>query len=130
MIDIDRDGNLDWIHEDGGKAAVVFELGDGKGGFHRGGGFATFKEASAIPVDLDGDGFIDLVIRQSGYHEEHEGQSRIMMNDGHGKFVDKTAECGLPSSALVIQGVGDVNLDGSIDLICLEQRQRRGDLPQ
>jgi hypothetical protein len=120
MIDIDRDGNLDWVHEEAGKSAVVFEMGDGKGGFHRGGGFATFKEASAIPVDLDGDGYIDFVMKQCGYNDEHEGHSRIMMNDGHGNFTDHTADCGLPESGVVIQGVGDVNQDGSVDLICLE----------
>jgi hypothetical protein len=120
MIDIDRDGNLDWVHEDAGKPAVVFELGDGKGGFRRGGGFATFKEASAIPVDLDGDGNIDFVIKQCGYHDEHDGHSSIMMNDGNGHFADRTAEYGLVENGVVIQGVGDVNQDGAIDLVCLE----------
>ena len=43
-----------------------------------------------------------------------------MMNDGHGQFVDRTAECGLAEDGVVIQGVGDVNQDGSVDLICLE----------
>ena len=120
LIDIDRDGKLDWIHEEARQGAIVFELGDGKGGFHRGGGFATFKESSVIPVDIDGDGFIDFVVKQCGYHDEHTGHSSIMMNDGHGHFTDRTAECGLADDGIVIQGVGDVNQDGAVDLICLE----------
>jgi hypothetical protein len=43
-----------------------------------------------------------------------------MMNDGKGGFVDRTAECGIAKDGIVIQGIGDVNQDGSIDLICLE----------
>ncbi len=121
LIDVDRDGNLDWVHEDDQGSAIVFEMGDGKGGFRRGGGFASLKEASAIPVDLDGDGNIDFVIKQCGYHDERTGHSRIMMNDGHGKFVDQTVERGLAADGIVIQGVGDLNQDGAVDLICLEQ---------
>jgi hypothetical protein len=120
LIDINRDGNLDWIHEEAGKAAIVFEMGDGKGGFHHGGGFPTLVESSAIPVDLDGDGYIDLIIKQCGYHDEHTGHSRIMINDGHGNFIDRTTDCGLSPDGVVIQGVADVNQDGAVDLICLE----------
>lgn len=120
LVDVDGDGNLDWVHEDAKDAAIVFELGDGKGGFRRGGSFPSFKESSAIPVDLDGDGHIDFVIKQCGYHDEKEGHSRIMIGDGHGHFTDRTAECGLSENGIVIQGVGDLDQDGSVDLICLE----------
>ena len=120
LIDVDRDGNLDWVHEAGKEGAVVFELGDGKGGFRRGRGFATLKEASAIPVDLRGLGLIDFVVKQCGYHDEHTGHSRIMLNDGHGNFTDHTIQCGLAADGVVVQGIGDLNQDGSPDLICLE----------
>ena len=36
LIDIDRDGNPDWVHEDASKAAVVFEMGDGRRGLSPG----------------------------------------------------------------------------------------------
>ncbi|HEX8913426.1 MAG TPA: CRTAC1 family protein [Humisphaera sp.] len=121
LVDVDRDGNLDWVHEDGHNAAVAFALGDGKGGFRRAGGFPAPKESSAIPVDLDGDGFVDFVVKQCGYHDEKTGHARVMMNDGKGAFVDRTADCGLAEDGIVIQGVGDVNQDGSVDLICLER---------
>src|SRR5207302_5745343 len=72
-----------------------------------------------LPVDLNGDGQIDLVLKCCGYHSEKEGKSRIMLNDGKGNFRDATTECGLVEDGLTIQGVGDVNQDGFQDLICL-----------
>ncbi len=116
MIDIDRDGKVDWLHENPG---VSYELGDGKGGLKVTSGFSAYKETSMIPVDLNGDGQIDLILKECGYHNEKAGRSRIMLNDGHGIFRDATAECGLTEDGLTIQGVGDVNQDGSPDLICL-----------
>lgn len=120
LIDVDRDGKLDWVHEDGHNAAIMVELGDGKGGFKPSNrGFPALKESSAIPVDLDGDGKIDFVLKQCGYHDEKTGHACIMMNTGDG-FADRTEACGLPKDDVVIQGVGDVNQDGATDLICLE----------
>ncbi|MEZ0264098.1 MAG: CRTAC1 family protein, partial [Phycisphaerae bacterium] len=122
LIDIDRDGHLDWIHEDAREKRVVFELGDGKGNFRKSGGFETFKEASVIPIDLDGDRQIDFIVKQCGYHNEKIGQSRIMMNDSKGQFTDRTEGAGLGTGdGLTIQGVGDLDQDGSPDLICLEK---------
>ncbi|HSI33685.1 MAG TPA: VCBS repeat-containing protein, partial [Tepidisphaeraceae bacterium] len=122
LIDIDRDGQLDWVHEDAREKRVVFELGDGKGNFRKAGGFETFKEASVIPIDLDGDRQIDFIVKQCGYHNEKAGQSRVMMNDGKGQFTDRTEGAGLGTGdGLTIQGVGDLDQDGSPDLICLEQ---------
>jgi hypothetical protein len=120
MIDVDRDGKLDWIHEDARAGAIVFEIGDGLGAFRRAGGFTTLKESSALPADLNGDRQIDFVIKQCGYHDEHAGHSRVMLNDGHGQFIDRTSECGISPDGVVIQGIGDVNQDGSLDFICIE----------
>lgn len=118
LIDINRDGKIDWLHENPG---CVFELGDGKGGFKTGTNIPAFKEVSMIPVDLNGDGFIDLVFKSCGYHNEKKGDTRILLNDGKMNFKDVTEECGVPAKDFVIQGVGDFNQDGFVDLICLAE---------
>lgn len=118
MIDLDRDGLVDWIHEQGSGLAV--EFGDGHGAFPRKTTLPGLKETSALPVDLNGDGAIDLVLKQCGYHAEKAGQSRLLLNDGKMNFANATTAAGLVEEGLVIQGVGDVNQDGSLDLICLE----------
>lgn len=118
MIDLDRDGSVDWIHEDG--AGLRVEFGDGHGGFPRHDWIAGLNETSAWPVDLNGDGFIDLVLKQCGYNAEKTGKCRILLNDGTGKFSNATESCGLVEEGLVFQGVGDVNHDGALDLICLD----------
>jgi hypothetical protein len=119
LIDLDRDGKLDWLHEDP-SGQLFIEIGDGHGNFKRGSTIPGYKETSPIPIDLNGDGFIDLIFKECGYHNEKTGRSRILMNDGHGNFTDRTADCGLHEEGLVIQGVGDLNRDGAPDLICLE----------
>jgi hypothetical protein len=40
------------------------------------------------PLDLNGDGRIDLIMSMRGYEEEKTGRSRIYLNDGKGKFTE------------------------------------------
>ena len=61
MIDINRDGKVDWLHE---RPGIVFELGDGKGSFRENGHLPiapTRNEINVHPADLDGDGNIGTV---------------------------------------------------------------------
>lgn len=122
MIDLDRDGLVDWMHEGTG---TTFAKGDGMGGLveTKKALFSTgWKDGtSMVPVDLNGDGQIDLIMSMRGYEEEKIGRSRIYLNDGKGNFADATTACGLNENGLQIMGVGDFNNDGSLDLICLEQ---------
>ena len=125
IIDIDRDGRADWLHGDGG--AIHFNLADGRGGFLDNPhplpcGPGDRAERLCLPVDIDGDGLIDL-LTEWGHYWAPEGRSRIYRNDGKGSFADVTATAGLPEQGLSIKGVGDLNLDGRTDLICIENKR-------
>src|SRR5262249_29502884 len=76
--------------------------------------------ASMMPVDLNGDGQIDLILSQRGYQEPEKGRARVYLNDGKGNFTDSTKDCGLNEENFQIMGVGDFHNSGSLDLICLE----------
>jgi hypothetical protein len=122
VIDINRDGKADWLR--GVPNVLTFDLADGKGGFTAGAG--TLKvgdtaraEVLCLPVDIDGDGFIDLLV-EWGHYGHGKGHSRVYRNDGKGNFEDVTGACGLRGKDLAIKGVADVNQDGAPDLIVLE----------
>src|SRR5947208_8337004 len=81
LIDVNGDGKFDWLDENPG---VVFELGDGGGGFTRGGNLeiaATRNEINMHPADLNGDGLIDMVVHRGRYDCE-KGRSRVYFNSG------------------------------------------------
>ena len=122
MIDIDRDGKVDWLHE---RPGVVWELGDGKGGFKPSGGIPTGAKRNETNIhyaDLRGNGRIDLIVHW-GRYDHPAGQSRVFFNDGKLGFSDVTKQIGLsPQDGFAIKGVGDVNHDGFPDLMALENK--------
>jgi len=119
LIDLNRDGKVDWLHE---RPGIAWEFGDGKGSFKPDGHFdiaQTRNEFNIHPADVNGDGFIDLVVHW-GRYDLKEGKSRVYLNDGKMNFRDATSECGLKEDGLTIKGVADVNQDGALDLIGFE----------
>jgi hypothetical protein len=119
MIDLNRDGNVDWLHE---RPGVAFEFGDGKGNFKPGRHLEvapTRNEINVHPADFNGDGFIDLALHW-GRYDNTRGKSRVYLNDGKINFTDATATAGLREDGFAIKGVGDANQDGYLDLIVLE----------
>src|SRR5262249_5255715 len=125
MIDLDRDGKVDWLR--GVPNVIHFDLADGKGGFTSGAGTLPVgntvrAEVLCLPIDVDGDGHVDLLV-EWGHYGHTRGNSRVYRNDGKGKFQDITESCGLRGTDLSIKGVADVNQDGAPDLIVLEDMQ-------
>jgi len=123
LIDINRDGKVDWLHEMPG---VTWELGDGQGHFKPGGGIPTGAKRNESNIhygDLQGKGLIDLAV-QWGRYENERGQSRVFFNDGKANFTDATKDAGLSDQdGFVIKGLADVNQDGFPDLIVLEDKK-------
>ena len=125
LLDIDRDGHADWITVGAGSGTTAgpgtrFYRGDGKGGLTFGGmlaGAVTFTDL----VDLDGDGDKDALRARGNYPNSppEPVETQIFRNDGM-TFTDVTAQAGLAVPGLFINGWGDVDQDGDIDLIGLE----------
>lgn len=124
MIDINRDGKVDWLR--GTDTDIQFDFGDGNGFFSESSRRVPVTkgrdEVLCLPHDIDGDGDIDL-ITEWGHYSAPDGNCRIYRNDGTIVFTDVTAKAGLPKTGTAIKGVGDVDQDGDPDLICLERRR-------
>lgn len=122
LIDINRDGKVDWLHC--ASSGVQFNFGDGRGGFaansmtlaNPGG-----DSIAPIPADVDGDGDIDLVV-QWGRYDDENGRTRLYLNDGNLRFTNATTTAGLYEAGLAVIGVADVDQDGDTDLIGLESK--------
>jgi len=124
MIDLDRDGKVDWLRGTPGR--IIVERGDGKGGFVKSheiavGDKSGQAEVLCLPIDIDGDGCIDLLV-EWGHYGSPPSNSRILRNDGKMNFTDVTKECGLPLTGVSIKGAGDVNRDGFPDLFVIENK--------
>ena len=91
FVDVDNDYDLDILVSAyaGDKASLFLFTNDGKGNF-------TDATAGNIPqgrfsldvepIDLNGDGFVDLLT----LHDGLSGRNRLLINDKTGKFVDST----------------------------------------
>jgi uncharacterized protein (TIGR03382 family) len=122
MIDINRDGKVDWLHcsNDG----VQLNFGDGHGAFEDNSMTLTTPGGDSIapvPVDIDGDRDEDLIVEWGRYGDE-DGETRLYLNDGDMHFTDATTAAGLTQAGLAVLGTADVDQDGDMDLIGLEHR--------
>lgn len=121
VADLNRDGIVDYLTnvEGRGHTGIQVYFGKGNGKWEHGLVIDGLMETVGIPVDIDGDGFLDLLVTQRGYNPTRR---MILRNDGKMKYQDLTKDAGLDPAAGSIHGCGDLNLDGAIDLIAVEGR--------
>ncbi|HYF23986.1 MAG TPA: VCBS repeat-containing protein [Caulobacteraceae bacterium] len=120
FADLDRDGDLDLILGlEGGHALWI---NDGRGVFADETGArlpnpGNVEARKVTPVDVDGDGDLDLYFAHVGW-QGRAPQDRLYLNDGSGRFVDGT-EGRLPSDAAtgLDAKFADLDGDGDLDLV-------------
>lgn len=125
LADVDGDGNLDTVggFRLGGDAVPGYRLGDGNGGFAAP---VTLEDLSSpppnaaldvTPVDVDGDGDLDVVASAAVSGERHVA---VYRNDGSGTFSTRTThDLGFHTDSLnpVWLDTGDLDADGDADVV-------------
>jgi hypothetical protein len=79
--------------------------------------FSHESATTITPADFNGDGFIDLAVP----HREG-GQSYIYLNDGKANF-QKRIPFGPPDAAIRMAAAADLNGDGLVDLVAIDERK-------
>lgn len=143
IVDLDGDGDNDVVMPQdylegfsfGGTPPVAIWLNDGRANFEaahdRVRGLARLPAYEAVPVDLDGDGDLDLLIAVYGilYGDGtvEPFRSALLLNDGTATWFEATsAFVELPTIATANYGVGDFDGDGDLDLFeCAARGQSR-----
>lgn len=131
FVDADGDGDLDLYVVSGGyefgQEGAMYQdrlyLNDGKGNFTKSKDLPAITSSGSciVPVDIDGDGDLDLFRggRQVGSEYPKPGRSYFLRND-KGKFTDITDEI-LPDNGVLGMVtnavVADLNEDGRQDLL-------------
>ena len=122
--DVDGDGDLDLAVANEGSGPRLL-LNDGTGALEEASDRLTLSPAlisrETTLFDADGDGDLDLLfcnVRDDRVFENADPQTRLLINDGAGRFADETADR-LPRHTFSAFDCGamDVDRDGDLDLL-------------
>ena len=85
--DLNRDGWLDIVAVNSGRAEVDVFLARGDGGFRAQTAFdAGFGQFSVALADLDADGKLDAVVPNGSFNTTNEGAVSVLLGNGDGTF--------------------------------------------
>jgi hypothetical protein len=111
--DVDGDGDMDLVVANNSAFGMSVFINNGAGAFGTRNDFAfTFPQSNAqfvVPVDIDGDGDIDVVTNDLTYNYLH-----IMKNNGSGSFTSTDKQFTTKFGAL---SAGDLDKDGDMDIL-------------
>jgi MYXO-CTERM domain-containing protein len=130
LVDFNRDGKLDWARTCQGQNFKI-DFGDGRGNFAEDSVLIAQPQGNALDAgiifaDLDADTDLDMLVNWGGYNAPggtDYGRARVLINDGRMNLVERTTEVGLKTERLAILGAGDVDQDGDVDVIGLDDRK-------
>ena len=119
-LDVDNDGDLDFVGAVGNPATLVVRINNGAGTFAAATGLPAFAGpvGEPVPADVDGDGDLDLLVPESLPSPSTTVRLRVLLNNGSGQFG-----AGITLATPYLAGlvrVGDLDADGDLDLAYVE----------
>lgn len=117
LVDVNNDGLLDVITL--GSSEVNVYLKNNAGEYILSQTLYPYNNKGGSPIakgDINGDGFIDLITRET--YNEFNNSWRIFINDGTGKFIRDTVATYL-ENYITEADLVDMDKDGDLDLVLL-----------
>lgn len=112
--DFNNDGLVDFAVGNAGSDLVSVYLGGGDGSLSHGGNFRADRGVRGVcVVDLDGDGFSDIVTANN--RGGGTGNVSVLLNDGNGGFAARTPHQANARGQKTC-ATGDINRDGQLDV--------------